>query len=127
MSVDWKKYAPFFTEEEFRCRHTGKCEMDPRFMDRLLALRIGYGAPMPISSGYRDRTHPVEAGKATTGAHVLGVAVDVAVVGADALRLIEIALAHGIKRIGVQQKGSGRFIHLDIGGPGLVTPAIWSY
>jgi len=124
--LDWSKY-PNFSESEFRCRHTGKCEMRPEFLAVLQAIRTEYGKPMRITSGYRDRTHPAEARKSTTGAHVLGVAADIAVEGSDALRVVELALKHGIKRIGVQQKGGGRFIHLDIGGPGLPSPAMWSY
>lgn len=125
--LDWEPYAPYFSRAEFACRHTGKCGMQSEFLDVLLAIRKEYGRPMHISSGYRDRLHPVEAKKATTGEHPQGLCADVAIQGADALRLIEIALRHGIRRIGVQQKGAGRFVHLGLGGPGLPTPAIWSY
>ncbi len=125
--MDWAKYAPYFTEAEFRCRHTGKCAMKPEFMDKLLAIRLEYGKPLKISSGYRDRTHPIEAVKRSTGEHTLGTCCDVAVQGEDAVRLLEIALRHGITRVGVQQKGEGRFLHLGIGGGGLPNPAIWNY
>ena len=125
--LDWHPYAPYFSRQEFVCKHTGKCGMQDGFMDRLLAVRREYGAPMTISSGYRDRTHPIEARKATAGEHTQGLCCDVAVQGEAALRLIEIALKHGLRRIGVQQKGAGRFVHLGLGGPGLPSPAIWSY
>jgi hypothetical protein len=48
----------------------------------------------------------------------------VAVEGADAHRLLSLALQLGFKGIGVQQKGQGRFLHLD-----LVTDygRLWSY
>jgi uncharacterized protein YcbK (DUF882 family) len=124
--VDWSKY-PNFSESEFRCKHTGKCEMRPEFLAVLQAIRTEYGKPMRITSGFRDRTHPAERAKVTAGAHAMGVAADIGVEGGDALRLVEIALKHGIRRIGVQQKGGGRFIHLDLGGPGLASPAFWSY
>jgi zinc D-Ala-D-Ala carboxypeptidase len=124
--IDWSLY-PNFSESEFRCKHTGKCEMDPAFLATLQAIRTEFGKPLGVSSGYRDRSHPIEAKKSATGAHAMGIAVDFRVYGADALRLIEIALKHGIQRIGVNQKGGARFIHLDAGGPGLPSPAIWSY
>lgn len=124
--TDWSRY-PNFSRAEFACSHTGKCEMRAEFMDVLQAIRTEYGKPMTISSGYRDRTHPAERKKVATGEHPQGLCADVAVQGADALRLIEIALRHGIMRIGVQQKGAGRFVHLGLGGPGLPTPALWSY
>jgi len=31
--LDWSR-LPNFTEAEFRCKHTGKCDMDAAFMDR---------------------------------------------------------------------------------------------
>ena len=81
---------------------------------------------MFISSGYRCPSHPIEAKKPMPGTHSLGVAVDVAVSYEDAYELIAIAMAHGIKRIGVNQKGSGRFIHLD-SSTKHPSPTVWSY
>lgn len=125
--MNWDDY-PNFSESEFRCRHTGKCEMRPEFMERLQRLRLAYGKPMKITSGFRDRSHPVEARKVATGAHTLGRACDVAVTGADAIRLLVLAVEFGFTGIGVQQKGEGRFIHLDdVPGNQLPRPAIWSY
>ena len=121
--LKWLKYEPYFKEHEFKCKHTGKCEMNDEFMDTLLAIRKEYNKPMIITSGYRDSSHPIERAKATPGEHALGLAVDVAVQGADALHLIDVARKHGIVRLGIQQKGQGRFIHLG----GLKTPALWSY
>ena len=60
------------------------------------------------------------------GAHTTGKAIDIGVSGAKALTIIQKALAHGIHRIGVNQKGTGRFIHLDM-AEDYPTPAIWSY
>lgn len=128
MSMDWSKY-PNFTETEFRCKHTGKCEMDAGFMERLQALRIAFGHPMKVTSGFRDKTHPIEAAKATSGAHTTGMAVDIAVEGAQAVRLIGLAITHGFTGIGVKQHGTGRFVHLDTvpGTPQQPRPWIWSY
>lgn len=124
--MDWSKY-PNFSEAEFRCKHTGKCLMQPEFMARLQKLRIAYGKGMRITSGYRDRTHPAEAKKVTSGAHTTGRACDVAVQGADAVRLVGLAIELGFTGIGVQQKGAGRFIHLDDVTVGLPRPGMWSY
>lgn len=124
--TDWSAY-PNFTEVDVRCKHTGLCYMDPAFMRILQQVRTQYGRPMVITSGYRHPTHPVEARKATPGEHTLDRAVDVAVRGAEAVQLLQVALALGITRIGVQQKGASRFLHLGLGGPGLAGPMIWSY
>ena len=125
--TDWKKYAPYFSEAEFQCKHTGMCKMQLEFMDKLWAIRLEFGKPLKISSGYRHPTHPIEAKKgSSTGEHTTGLCCDVAIQGAEALRLLDIALQHGITRIGVQQKGAGRFIHLGI-SPKHTNPTIWSY
>jgi uncharacterized protein YcbK (DUF882 family) len=124
--TDWSRY-PNFSAAEFACRHTGDCRMRVEFMDALQRVRDLYGAPMIITSGYRHRSHPVEARKATPGEHTLGMAADVAVSGADAVLLLHIALDMGFERIGVQQHGAARFLHLGLGGPGLPSPMIWSY
>lgn len=127
--TDWSKYAPYFKEAEFRCKHTGKCLMSEVYMDRLLSLRIAYGKPMKPTSGYRDKTHPIEAKKSTTGTHTTGRAADFAVEGGNAYRLVELAYQYGFTGIGVQQKGAGRFIHLDDCAPaaGRPRPTMWSY
>lgn len=126
--MDWREY-PNFHESEFRCKHTGLCEMDPAFMRRLQLLRTHYKKPMAITSGYRHATHPTEAKKAKPGAHATGRACDVAVRGEDAHKLIGLAIALGFTGIGVQQKGATRFLHLDDlpNGAGFPRPTVWSY
>lgn len=122
--MDWTLY-PNFTEAELQCKHTGRCQMDTGFMARLQKLRELYDRPMRITSGYRDPSHPAEASKSEPGEHTTGHAVDVAVQGPAALDLIAAALMCGFTRIGVQQKGEGRFIHL--GDSPDFPPGIWSY
>lgn len=122
--MDWSAY-PNFSEAEMRCKATGECRMVPDFMRKLQELRTLYGKPMPITSGYRSPRHPIEAQKATPGEHSTGRAADVAVSGPDALRLIRLAVDVGFTRVGVQQKGSERFIHL--GDDPFFPPGIWSY
>lgn len=125
--MDWSRY-PNFTADEFKCRHTGKNEMKQEFMDALQRLRVAYGKSMRITSGFRDPSHPVERSKGQPGEHTTGMACDVAVDGADAYRLIQLAMAHGFTRIGVQQKGTGRFIHLGMSKGGrFPSPTVWSY
>lgn len=122
--MDWSKY-PNFNESEFRCRHTGKCEMQPEFMQRLQALRVEYGKPMTITSGYRHWTHPTEAKKGhTTGEHTRGLCADIACTdGRARYELITLALKHGFNRIGIAKN----FVHLGLGGTGLPPNVIWEY
>jgi uncharacterized protein YcbK (DUF882 family) len=92
-------------------------------------MRTAYGRPMIITSGYRHTSHPAERVKGRPGAHTFGCAADIAVSGADAYDLIRLAIGYGFTGIGVQQKGAGRFIHLDdLSSEGTrPRPAIWSY
>lgn len=113
--VDWSQYKNF-AKHEFDCKKTGKNDMKPWFLDILQSIRAEYGKPMVPTSGYRDKTHPAEAKKASPGAHTLGVAVDIAVRGLDDVQtLINIASGYGIKRIGISARsGAGWFVHLDM-------------
>jgi uncharacterized protein YcbK (DUF882 family) len=128
MSINWNKY-PNFTASEFACRHTGKSGMEAGFMERLQGLRTDFGKPMVISSGYRHDSHPIEAAKLQPGPHTTGRACDVSVHGGDALELIALAVKHGFTGVGVNQKGSSRFIHLDDlpHEPDRPRPWAWSY
>ena len=126
--MNWSKY-PNFTREEFACKHTGECDMNEEFMDRLQKLRSMYGNPMRITSGFRSIKHPIEASKRAGGAHTTGRACDIAVEGSDAHEVVRLAMLCGFTGIGVQQKGGGRFIHLDDVDAtyGFPRPTIWSY
>lgn len=117
----------YFTDDELRC----KCGCEAYFFDQdariaLNNIREECGFPFIISSACRCADHPLERAKTATGAHSYGKAVDVLVSGQNALTVLSVALAHGVKRIGVNQKGSSRFIHLDWCDE-LPSPAIWSY
>lgn len=126
--MNWLDYTNF-SAEEFDCQHTGENAMQPTFMARLQALRTEYGKPMIITSGYRSRQHPIEAAKQTIGPHTTGRACDVLVAGEDALTLLCLAVKHGFTAVGVKQKGSSRFLHLDdlTVADGYARPTIWSY
>ena len=124
--MDWSLYVNF-SAKEFECQHCGKNEMKSEFMGKLQALRMRYGKPMKITSGYRCPEHPIEAKKEKPGAHASGLACDVGIDGQQAYELMKDAFALGFTGIGVSQKGSGpRFIHLDMleEAP---RPNIWSY
>lgn len=124
--IDYGRY-PNFSAKEFQCSHCGAEGIKEEVIAKLQAIRTEFGKPMKITSGYRCPQHPVEAKKTSPGAHALGLAADVGVEGADAYRIVALGLKHGFTGIGVQQKGTGRFIHLDVRNNELPTPSIWSY
>ena len=121
----WK----YFTEDELKCSHTGKCEMDDEFMMKLTELRQAVDKPFIITSAYRDPTHPIEAAKKTPGAHTTGKAVDILLRGTDAYRTFILAAAFGMTGIGVKQHGETRFIHVDCleNTDERPRPWVWSY
>lgn len=122
--------SEYFSEKEMACQcGCGESPMDQAFMDKLTQLRITYGKPIRISSGYRCPNHPIEAKKSKPGAHASAKAADLAVDREDAYDILSIAMDMGFEGIGVQQKGSGRFIHLDTctQDDGFPRPTVWSY
>jgi zinc D-Ala-D-Ala carboxypeptidase len=102
-----------FKIEEFDCSHTGKNLMDGNFLASLDLLREHVGFPMVVTSGYRDKTHPVEAVKQNpgTGTHCLGIAADIKITNSsDRFVLIDAAMMDGFTGIGIAKD----FIHLDM-------------
>ena len=126
--MNWVDF-PNFGPDEFRCSCCNVVEMDPAFIATLQRIRDEFG-PMAISSGYRRPKHPVEARKSTStpGAHARGLAADILVSGSRAMNLLRIALSYDeVQGVGINQKGKGRFIHLDGVIDDLPRPHLWSY
>lgn len=131
MKLNWELY-PNFSFDELKCTATGECYMRNEMMQVLQSIRYDYDKPMFISSGYRSVKHPVEQEKDKPGEHTMGMAVDVVCYGVQALHLLKIAQEHGIRRIGIHQKGdrvSSRFLHFGIADKFYLgfPPGIWTY
>ena len=122
-NINWFQY-PNFQKAEFDCLHCGQNDMKPEFLEKLQLLRTMYGKPMVITSGYRCPQHPIEVAKSAPGPHATGLACDIGVQGAEAHHLLKLSLDEGFKGIGIQQKGSGRFLHLDLAS---LDGRLWSY
>lgn len=124
MIAQWDKY-PNFTKAEFDCKHTGENNMQHEFMEKLQAIRTEYGKSMKVTSGFRSVKHPIEAKKShSNGEHTQGYCADISCDnGADRFKLVQLALRHGISRIGIAKT----FLHLGIGGKGLPNNVIWEY
>lgn len=122
---------PFFHPAEFECQcKCGRSEMVPAFVADLEALRTAYGKPLIVSSGYRCPAHNARVSSTgLDGPHTTGRAVDFAIRGADAYQLMSLAIRMGFTGVGVNQKGGGRFLHLDKlpGGASQPRPMVWSY
>ncbi len=104
-----------FTRDEFACTHCGANEIQDETIDTAQRLRTVVGFPLPVTSGYRCPDHPIEKRKARPGTHAQGLAVDFGVRGKNArVLLAAIMLENAVQGIGINQKGSWRFIHIDI-------------
>lgn len=120
----------YFSITEFACKHCGENKIDFTFVELLDDLRHKYGKPLRVSSGYRCPDYNAKVSSTgRAGPHTTGRAADLAVDRGDAYRVLKIALEIGFTGIGVKQKGTGRFIHLDnlpnlVGQP---RPTVWSY
>ena len=110
-----------FDISEFDCTHTGKNEMDAKFLGLIDELRTACQFPFTITSGFRDTTHPNESSKSVGGTHSQGIAADIAVTGGvQRLRIVQEALRLGFRGIGVA-KG---FVHVDTRQ---TVPVLWCY
>jgi len=112
-----------FKISEFDCKHCGENKMDPKFIDILDAIREEVGFGLVVTSGYRCPTHNQNVSSTgPNGPHTTGKAVDFGVQGDRAYAVVKAGVSRGL-RVGVNQKGNARFIHLDNinGSP------IWSY
>lgn len=102
----------------------------PQFVERLDALRERLGAPLIVSSGYRCQAHNARVSSSGRfGPHTTGRAADLAVSGAVAFRVLALAAELGFTGLGVQQRGAGRFVHLDDlpAASDRPRPWVWSY
>lgn len=120
----------FFKLSEFACKHCGENKIRHEFVDKLDLLRQRVDFPLIVTSGYRCPVHNARVSSTgTRGPHTTGWAADLGVDRERAYRVLEEALRMGFSGIGVNQKGGGRFIHLDMlpSAPGQPRPTVWSY
>lgn len=119
--------TPNFNASEMACKcGCGQSDMDASFMIRLQRLRDEFG-PMIITSAFRCKNHNDAIGGGPE--HPLGKAADIAVDRQKARRMLTLAVMD-FPRIGVKQRGEGRFLHLGTADPSEVngaSPTIWSY
>lgn len=128
--IHWTQ-VEHFTAGEFACQcGCGDNRIQAGLVFKLDELRTRFGKPLVVTSGYRCPRH--NARVSTTGEagpHTTGLAVDIGVSGRDAVVVLRLALELAFTGIGVQQRGGGRFLHLDLipNQHGHKRPWIWSY
>ena len=123
--IDWTLY-PNFSENEMRCScGCGRADMSPDFMAKLQTVRSFIKVPLIVTSGFRCPEYDEEIGG--VGVHPTGHAADIAIYGRRAYDLLRLSV-NVFWGIGIKQRGSGRFIHLDdLVSDAHPRPALWTY
>lgn len=110
------KISFHFNLSEFECPCCGRVKVDEMLLYKLEALRILWGMPLRVTSGYRCEKHNKEVGGVDNSLHMEGKAVDVAVEEKEQGRFLTLAKLVGLRVIPYPKRG---FVHLDIGGESL--------
>ena len=71
--------SEYISRSDLACTLTGLCEIDEEVMAVLEDVRRLYDRQMRLSSAYRDKWHPTEGNKKTTGMLNMVRAVDILV------------------------------------------------
>lgn len=128
----WERLA-HFRREEFLCPCCNHERMDGDFLLMLDDLRHRLEFPLVVTSGYRCPVYNNKiASTGYSGPHTTGRAVDLAIFGNQAFRLVtQASLGGWMSGIGLRQHGphERRFIHLDNleSEDGRFRPTIWTY
>lgn len=121
-----------FSRAEFACKcGCGENKIADDFVAKLNVLCAEVPEAIVVTSGYRCPTHNAAVSKTgLTGPHTTGRAADLALQGRRAVELLTLALAGGqFTGFGLNQKGAGRFLHLDDlpNAAGQPRPHCWTY
>ena len=112
--VDMARWRwPNFMPRELASRGGGSLVLSVNALDALQALRTIVGAPLIITSAYRDPIHNALVGGAPLSRHKKGDAFDILTTGHDRSKLLQLAIGAGFRGFGFYQT----FLHVDIGRP----------
>jgi uncharacterized protein YcbK (DUF882 family) len=115
-----------FSHTELQCKcGCGKASMNQQFMEKLEELRVDYGRPMTISSGYRCPDHNRRVGGVPDSAHTSGCAVDITFrSGHELFMIIKALINGGFVRVGIDF--ARKFVHVDA-DPSKPAQVMWGY
>ena len=119
-----------FSKDELKCKCCGVSKMNADFMEKIEELRVTINKPLKVNSAFRCPDHNQKvASSGPDGPHTTGAAMDIKASGNKAREILRIAIELKFKGIGIDQKGAGRFIHLDDceKTDKRTRPATWSY
>jgi len=107
------KLTDNFNLMEFQCPCCHTVMLSPGLALKLQSLRLKWGGPLIINSGYRCERHNREVGGVERSLHKRGMAADVRVAEKDQPCFCALALEAGFAR--ALPYGKRGFVHLEIG------------
>jgi len=121
----FKNEIKSFTFDEMACNNCPYChglsDMDEDFMMKLQQLRDACGFPLHVNSGYRCNGKNVD-----VKGHLTGEAADLRCDRDRARVVIQKAIEMKFS-VGIQQKGKGRYVHVDSKPRKSGKANLWSY
>jgi uncharacterized protein YcbK (DUF882 family) len=97
--------------------------MQKGFLTKLEELRVKWGKPITITSGYRCPTHNAAIGGASRSRHMVGDAVDISITGMtgdEKYRFLKLIIEEGWTGVGLHKQ----FYHVDTRAG---VPMVWFY
>ena len=103
-----------FRVREFACKDgSDKILIDDDLVIVLQKIRIHFGKPVTINSGYRTASYNAKIGGSPNSQHLNGKAADIRVSDVTPLAVAQYAEIIGVGGIGHAPAGQGNFVHVD--------------
>jgi len=126
----FKNEIKSFTFDEMACKNCPHCggisDMNEDFMMKLQQLRDSCNFPLHVNSGFRCKKKNIDCGGHENSAHLTGEGADLRCERNQARTVIQKAIEMGFS-VGIQQKGTSRFVHVDSKLRSSGNPNLWSY
>jgi uncharacterized protein YcbK (DUF882 family) len=110
--------TPHFSKHEFVCKDGSTHEISTRLLSMLEAIRVHFGYPVTIMSGYRSPAYNIKVGGAKESYHVSGRAADFKVIGPVTLDEVyawccKVWPISGVGKYPRGKKGGWGWVHID--------------
>lgn len=103
-----------FKEHEFGCRHCGEVEnLSTELLAVLELVRLKFGKPVTVTSGYRCKVHNDNVGSTDASQHRLGTAADIVISGVAPHTIFNYLDDTFPNQYGLGLYSSG-FVHIDV-------------
>jgi uncharacterized protein YcbK (DUF882 family) len=112
MRINDIQLTPHFKLREFQCRCCSLVKLTPKLLKLLEELRVKWGSPIIITSGYRCASHNRYVGGASGSLHLSGMAADISASPSEQAVLKKLAKVEGFTGIICGDKKN--YIHVAV-------------